>query len=208
MDLRGIGTTRRRCPVWAIPPTGPEYRLKMSVSKDPTVESRSNFFMCFRRLFSREFCEIRTTRRQRPVWAIPPTGPQYRLKRSVSKDPIVGSCSKFYTCFRRLFYMEFCGLRTTRRRRSFAAFPPKGPVYQLKMFVSKDPTVGSLSILPCVSRGFSPLSCVESALPADGVRSGPFHRKNQSTGLKSRYLKIRPLGRAQTISRVSGGCSL
>ena len=44
MELRGIGSTRRRCTVGDIPPTGVQYRLKRSLSKDPTVGSRSNFF--------------------------------------------------------------------------------------------------------------------------------------------------------------------
>ena len=74
------------------------------------------------------------------------------------------------------------------------------------MFVSKDPTVGSLSNLPRVSGGFSPLSCVESALPADGVRSGPFHRHDQSIGSKCPYVKILPLDCAQIFSLVFGGC--
>ena len=36
--------TRRCRPVGAIPATGLEYRVKRSVSRDPTVGSRSNFF--------------------------------------------------------------------------------------------------------------------------------------------------------------------
>ena len=43
MELRGIGTTRRRRTVGAIPPTRREYRVERSVSIDPTVGSRSNF---------------------------------------------------------------------------------------------------------------------------------------------------------------------
>ena len=43
MELHGISTTRRRYPDGAIPPTRPEYRVKRSVSIDPTVASPSNF---------------------------------------------------------------------------------------------------------------------------------------------------------------------
>ena len=43
-----------------IPPTGPEYVFKRSVSIDPTVASRLNFFMIFRRLFSIELRGIGT----------------------------------------------------------------------------------------------------------------------------------------------------
>ena len=44
MELRGIGTTRCRRPVGAIPPTTLENRVKRSITIDPTVGSRSNFF--------------------------------------------------------------------------------------------------------------------------------------------------------------------
>ena len=43
MELHGIGTTRRRRPNRASPPTRPEYRVKRSVSTDPIVGSPSNF---------------------------------------------------------------------------------------------------------------------------------------------------------------------
>ena len=145
MELCGIGTTRRWCTVEAIPPTRPEYRLKRSVSKDLTVRSLSNVFMCFRRLFSLEFCEIRTTRRQRPVWAFPPTRPEYRLKRSLSKDTTVGSRSNVFTCFWSRFSMDLLGIGTRRRWWMVGAIPPTGLEYRLKRSVSKDPTVGSCS---------------------------------------------------------------
>ena len=48
------GTTHRCRLVGAIPPTELEYRVKTSVSRDPTVASRSNVFTSFRRLFSME----------------------------------------------------------------------------------------------------------------------------------------------------------
>ena len=44
MELRGIGTTRCRRPVGAIPPTAQENRVKRSITIDSTVGSRSNFF--------------------------------------------------------------------------------------------------------------------------------------------------------------------
>ena len=44
MEWRGIGTTRRRRPVEAIPPTTIENQGKMFITIDPTVGSRSNFF--------------------------------------------------------------------------------------------------------------------------------------------------------------------
>ena len=44
MELRGIGTTRRRRPVGAISPTTLENRVKRSITIDPIVGSRSNVF--------------------------------------------------------------------------------------------------------------------------------------------------------------------
>ena len=47
MKLREMGTTRRRRPVVAIPQTTLENRIKRSITKDPTVGSRSNLFHVF-----------------------------------------------------------------------------------------------------------------------------------------------------------------
>ena len=44
MELRGIGPTRLRRPVGAIPPKAQENRVKRSITIDPTVGSRSNVF--------------------------------------------------------------------------------------------------------------------------------------------------------------------
>ena len=44
LELSGIGTTQRRLPVGAFPPTALENRVKRSITIDPTVGSRSNFF--------------------------------------------------------------------------------------------------------------------------------------------------------------------
>ena len=47
MELSGIGTTQRRLPVGAIPPTALENRVKRSITIHPTVGSRSNVFQEF-----------------------------------------------------------------------------------------------------------------------------------------------------------------
>ena len=47
MELRGIGTTRGRCSVGAIPPTALENQVKRTITIDPTVGSRSNFCQDF-----------------------------------------------------------------------------------------------------------------------------------------------------------------
>ena len=44
MELRGIGTTHRRRPVGAITPTTLQNLVKTSITIDPTIGSRSNFF--------------------------------------------------------------------------------------------------------------------------------------------------------------------
>ena len=44
MKSRGIGTTSQLRPVEAIPPTALENRVNRSITIDPTVGSRSNFF--------------------------------------------------------------------------------------------------------------------------------------------------------------------
>ena len=44
MELRGIGTTRRRRSVGAITPTTLENLVKTSITIDLTIGSRSNFF--------------------------------------------------------------------------------------------------------------------------------------------------------------------
>ena len=197
LELRGIGTTRPRRPIWAIPLTVLEYRLKMSVSNGPTVGSRSKFFTCFRRLFSMDLRGICTTHRRCPVGAIPPKGPEYRLGRSVSKDPTVGSRLNCFTSFWRLFSMELHGISTTRRWFTVQAIPLIGPEYRLKRSVSKDLTVGSLSnVFTCFRRLFF-MEFVDLVLHVDDVRSGPFHRQDQSTGSKGLYLKIQPLDRTQ-----------
>ena len=47
MERRGIGATRGRRPVGAIPPTTLENRVIMSITIDPIVGSRLNFFHDF-----------------------------------------------------------------------------------------------------------------------------------------------------------------
>ena len=85
--------------------SGPFHRQDEStVSKRPYLEIRpldraQILFTSFRRLLSMEQRGINTTRRCRPVGAIPPTGPEYRFKRFVSIVPTVGSCSNFFQEF-------------------------------------------------------------------------------------------------------------
>ena len=79
-----------------IPLTALENRVKMSITIYPIVGSLSNVFTSFRGLFSMELRGIGTTRRRRPVEAIPPTVLENRVKRSITIDPTVGSRSNFF----------------------------------------------------------------------------------------------------------------
>ena len=99
MELCGIDTTRRQRLIGAIIPTTLENRVKWSITIDPIVGSRSNFFKSFRRLFSMELRGMGTTRRRRPVGAIPPTSQENRVKRSITIDPTVGSFLNFFNEF-------------------------------------------------------------------------------------------------------------
>ena len=142
-----------------IPPKGPEYRLKRSVTIDMTVKSHSNFFTSFRRPFSMDLHGIGTGRGRRPVEAIPPKGQEYRLNRSVTIDPTVGSPLNFFTRVRMLFSMELHGIRT-RQQRPVEGIPMTRIEYRLKSFVSIGPTVGSRSNLFTSFGGCFPCSCV------------------------------------------------
>ena len=75
--------------------------------------------------------------------------------------------------------MELRGIGTTRRQRLVWAIPPTGPEYQLKCAYLKIRPLDRAQIFSLVSEGCFPWSCVESALPADGVWSWPFHRKTR-----------------------------
>ena len=130
MELRGIGTTRRRRPVGAIPPTGPEYRFQRSISIDPTIGSRSNFVSqdsegCFR------WSSIKSIRHVDGVQS----GPFHR------QDQSTGS------------------------KVQYLLMPP----------------LDRAQIFSRVCGGYFRWSCVEWAQHVDGVRSGPFHRQDEST---------------------------
>ena len=62
MELSGIGMTQRRLLVGAIPPTALKNRVKMAITIDPTVGSRSNFFPEFPQVVFEGVGGIGTTR--------------------------------------------------------------------------------------------------------------------------------------------------
>ena len=91
MELRGIGTTRRRRPVGAIPLTALENRVKRSITIDPTVGSRSTFFHEFPEAFLDVVMMDRNDTATAFGRAIPPTPLENQVKRSITIDPTVGS---------------------------------------------------------------------------------------------------------------------
>ena len=137
MELRGIGTTRRYRPVGANPPTRLEYVVKRSVSRDPNVGSRSNFFHEF---LEAVFDGVARNRYDTTM----PSG------RGHSTDNTTVPCQN---------------VRISRSDRWIA----------LKFFSQ-------------VSRGCFRWSSEESVRHDDVVRSGPFHRHDHSTGSKGLFL--------------------
>ena len=94
--MSGIGTTQRRLPVGAIPPTALENRVKRSITIDPTVGSRSNVFHEFPEAV---FDGVAWNRDDTPKVsgrAIPPTTLENRVKRTITIDPTVGLRSNFF----------------------------------------------------------------------------------------------------------------
>ena len=92
----GIGTTQRRRPVWAVPPTTLENRVKRSITIDPTVGSHSNFFHEFPEAIFDGVMMNRYDTATASDRTIPPTPLENRVKRSITIDPIIGSCSNVF----------------------------------------------------------------------------------------------------------------
>ena len=127
MELHGIGTTHRRRPNRASPPTGPEYRVKRSVSTDPTVGSRSNVFHEFPEAV---FDGVVWNRYDTPI----PSG----RGQSTDKTTVQVQKVRIYSSDRSIPLKFFSG----------------------------------------VSGGCFGWSSVETVRHADAVRSGPFHRQD------------------------------
>jgi len=65
--------------------------------------------------------------------------PEYRFERAITFDPTVGSPSKFYRSFRKLFSVEYMWNRYSVRRRSRRSRLE----YRFERAITFDPTVGS-----------------------------------------------------------------
>ena len=112
MELRGIGTTRRRRLVGAITPTTLENRVNRSITIDPTVGSRSNVFHDFPMVvfdgvdWNRNDTLTASGRGHSTDNAREPGHKVHNYR------PTVGSRSNFFTSFRRMCLRELSGIGT------------------------------------------------------------------------------------------------
>ena len=93
IEVCGIGTTRRRRPAGAIPLTALENRVKMSITIDPTVGSRSNYFHEFLEAIVDGVMMNGYDTATASGRTIPPKPLENRVKRSITLDPTIRSCS-------------------------------------------------------------------------------------------------------------------
>ena len=129
------------------------------------------------------------TRRCRPVGAIPPTGPQYRVKRSISIDPTVGSRSNFFHEFPQVVLDEVAWNGYTTPMLSGRGHSiDRTRVPGQKVRISRSDRWIALKFFSRGSGGCFLWNSVESIRHADVVRSGSFHRQDQSTSSKGSYL--------------------
>jgi hypothetical protein len=77
----------------ARPPTKPEYRLNRSLTLDTTDASCPNFYMSFRGLFSYASQWNRYSTSTKSDWARPRSRLEFRLNKSITLIPTIGSCS-------------------------------------------------------------------------------------------------------------------
>ena len=96
MELSGIGTTRQWRPVRTNTPTAIENLVKTTITIEPTVGSRSNFFDEFLKAVFHGVAWKRYDNRTAFGRAIPPTTLENQGKRFLTIDPTVGSCSNFF----------------------------------------------------------------------------------------------------------------
>ena len=78
-------------------------------------------------------------------WATPRTTKEYRLKRSINLNLIVGSCLNFYRSFNSLVSLSSQWNRHETSMVSGRARQPTRPEYRLKRSITLDLTVGSSS---------------------------------------------------------------
>ena len=142
-------------------------------------------FTSFRGLFSMELRGIGTTRRRRPVGAIPPTAIENRVKRSITIDPNVGSRSNFFLEFPNAVvdgveWNRYDKLPASDRGHSTDSDIEPGQ----KVHNCRSDRWIALKCFSRVSARCFRWSGLESVRHADVVRSGPFHRHRKRTGSK------------------------
>ena len=178
-ELRGIGTRRSRRPVGAIPPTVLENRVNRSITIDPTVGSRLNFFhdfpmVVFDGVDWNRYDTLTTSGR-----AIPLTTLENRVIRSITIDPTVGSRSNFFHEFSEAV---FDGVARNRYDTTMSSgrghSTDRTTVPGQKVHIYRSDRWIPLKFFSRVSAGCFGLSSMEWVHHADAVRSGPFHRQD------------------------------
>ena len=91
-----------------------ENRVKSSITIDPTVGSRSNFFHQFLQAVFDGVAWNRYDTLTASGGAIPPTALENRVKRAITIDPTVGSRSNFFPEFPQVVFEGVGGIGTTR----------------------------------------------------------------------------------------------
>ena len=177
MELRGIGTTRQRHPVGAIPPTTQENRVKWSITIDPTVGSRSNFFhefleAVFDGVTWNGYDIATTSGRGRSTDGAREPGQKvhnYRSDRWIALkflSLVFEGCFR-WSCVESVRHAEASG----RGHYTDSAREPGQMVHNYRSGCWM-----ALKFLSRVFGGCFPWSCVESVRHGDSVRLGPFHR--------------------------------
>ena len=122
---------------------------------------------------------VKTVRHVDPVGAIPPTRLEYRVKRSVSLDPTVGSRSNFFNEFLEAVFNGVARNRydtTMSSGRGHSTDRTTVPGQKVRIYRS-DRWI-PLKFFSRVSEGWFGWSSMESVHHADAIRSGPFHRQD------------------------------
>jgi hypothetical protein len=150
--------------------TKQEYRLKRSITIDPTIGSCSNVYRSFKRLVSLAF---QWNLYETPLvsgWAIPPTKLEYRLVPNFLHD------------FLRMFSLASQCTRYSMLMTSSWARPPTRLEYRLKRSLTFYSIVGLCLIFYRSFRRLFSLALQWKCYSATQGLVGPDHRPDKSTG--------------------------
>ncbi|WP_227525902.1 hypothetical protein, partial [Klebsiella pneumoniae] len=126
----------------ASPPAGREYRIKKSISIDPTVGWRSNFFHEFSEVVSHGVASNREQMATTSCLASPPAGREYRIKKVLIYISDRWMALKFFLEFPKAVSNGEASNQDEIGTTSCRASPPAGREYRIKKSLSIDPTVG------------------------------------------------------------------